>query len=199
MSRLPTRQRIVEAGAALFRRQGYSGTGLKQIATTAEAPFGSVYHFFPGGKAQLAEAATRLNGQHYLDQFTAIIARTADPLSGLNDYFNEAAEALRSSDFAQGCPIIVVAAEVAETNDDLRQVCAEVYQSWIDAGAAWLIEAGVADERAHEIAVQLVILIEGAFLLSQTLRSIEPMDLARTNAHALIHTALTTSAVSVAG
>ncbi|WP_455410071.1 TetR/AcrR family transcriptional regulator [Streptomyces hiroshimensis] len=34
----------------LFRRNGYSGTGLKRIAAEADAPFGSIYHFFPGGK-----------------------------------------------------------------------------------------------------------------------------------------------------
>ena len=49
-----TRERIVEAGAMLFRRQGWSGTGMKQIAAAAAAPFGSIYHFFPGGKDELS-------------------------------------------------------------------------------------------------------------------------------------------------
>ena len=33
-----TKERIVDAGATLFRRQGYSATGVKQIVTEAEAP-----------------------------------------------------------------------------------------------------------------------------------------------------------------
>ena len=45
-----TRDRIVQASAELFRRQGYAATGVKQIVTDAQAPFGSLYHFFPGGK-----------------------------------------------------------------------------------------------------------------------------------------------------
>ena len=49
-----TRDRIVDASAELFRRQGYNATGVKQIVTEAQAPFGSLYHFFPGGKEQLA-------------------------------------------------------------------------------------------------------------------------------------------------
>jgi AcrR family transcriptional regulator len=48
-----TRERIVDASAELFRRQGYSATGVKQIVEAAQAPFGSLYHFFPGGKEQL--------------------------------------------------------------------------------------------------------------------------------------------------
>ena len=41
------------AAAELFRRQGYVATGIKAILTAAEAPYGSMYHFFPGGKAEL--------------------------------------------------------------------------------------------------------------------------------------------------
>src|SRR3954453_13994047 len=48
----PTRQRIVEAGADLLRLKGYSGTGVKEIVAAAQAPFGSLYHHFPGGKEQ---------------------------------------------------------------------------------------------------------------------------------------------------
>jgi AcrR family transcriptional regulator len=48
-----TRARLLEAAAQLFREQGYAATGLKQITAEAEAPWGSLYHFFPGGKEQL--------------------------------------------------------------------------------------------------------------------------------------------------
>ena len=48
-----TRERILGVSAEIFRRQGYEGTGLKQIVTAAKVPFGSLYHFFPGGKEQL--------------------------------------------------------------------------------------------------------------------------------------------------
>ena len=54
-----TRERIVESSAELFRRQGYTATGVKQIVTAAQAPFGSLYHFFPGGKEQLGAEAIR--------------------------------------------------------------------------------------------------------------------------------------------
>ena len=44
-----TKDRIVDVTAELFRQYGYTGTGLKQVVTSANAPFGSLYHFFPGG------------------------------------------------------------------------------------------------------------------------------------------------------
>ncbi|MGZ4676959.1 MAG: TetR/AcrR family transcriptional regulator, partial [Acidimicrobiia bacterium] len=45
----PTRDRLTGATADLFRRQGYHGTGVKQIAAAADAQLASLYHFFPGG------------------------------------------------------------------------------------------------------------------------------------------------------
>src|SRR5579863_6493114 len=60
-----TRQRILETSAELFRRQGYSATGVKQIVTAAQAPFGSLYHFFPGGKEELGAEAIRTSGALY--------------------------------------------------------------------------------------------------------------------------------------
>ena len=58
-----TRDRIVDASAELMRRQGYAATGVKQIVTAAQAPFGSLYHHFPGGKEQLGAEAIRTSGR----------------------------------------------------------------------------------------------------------------------------------------
>ena len=61
----PTRERIVQSSAELFRRQGFTGTGVKQIVAEASAPFGSLYHFFPRGKEQLGEEVIRWSGGLY--------------------------------------------------------------------------------------------------------------------------------------
>ena len=53
----PQRQR------RLFQRQGFTGTGIKQILTEADAPFSSLYHFFPGGKDELGAESIRLVGR----------------------------------------------------------------------------------------------------------------------------------------
>ena len=49
-----TRERIVTATNELFRRRGYNGTSLKDVTVASGATTGSLYHFFPGGKAELA-------------------------------------------------------------------------------------------------------------------------------------------------
>ena len=61
-----TRERILDSSGELFRRQGYAGTGIKAILTASDAPYGSLYHFFPGGKEELGAAALRQGGLTYL-------------------------------------------------------------------------------------------------------------------------------------
>ena len=72
-----TKDRIVNTSAELFRRQGYAGTGMKQIVAEASAPFGSLYHFFPGGKEQLGDEVIRRSGQLYIQLFASIAASDA--------------------------------------------------------------------------------------------------------------------------
>ena len=51
---------VLAVSAEIFGRQGYEGTGLKQIVTAAKVSFGSLYHFFPGGTKQLGAEAIRV-------------------------------------------------------------------------------------------------------------------------------------------
>ena len=53
----PTRERLLAAAIRLFQERGYHGAGLAEILDAAEAPKGSLYHHYPGGKPALAVAA----------------------------------------------------------------------------------------------------------------------------------------------
>src|SRR3954465_11728320 len=104
-----TRERIVGAGAGRFRPQGYTATGVKQIVEAAQAPFGSVYHHFPGGKEELGAAAIRSSGDWYALLVPAIFAPAPDVVTAVRDVFAGAGEHLVESDFADACPIATVA------------------------------------------------------------------------------------------
>ncbi|WP_370943451.1 TetR/AcrR family transcriptional regulator [Amycolatopsis sp. cg5] len=181
-----TRERIVNAGAELFRRNGYTGTGVKQIVAEAGAPFGSLYHFFPGGKEQLGEEVIRTSGMMYLRLFEIFFVDGAELVPTVEAVFESAAETLRETDYADACPIATVALEVASTNEPLRIATADVFTAWIDHGSAGLIaKFGLAPDRARELIIAIITSLEGAFVLSRALRSTEPLKVAgATAAHA---------------
>ncbi len=45
-----TRTRLVTAANEAMRARGYRGTSVKDVLAAADAPAGSLYHHFPGGK-----------------------------------------------------------------------------------------------------------------------------------------------------
>ncbi len=170
-----TRTRLLEASAQLFRQQGYAGTGLKQITAAGQAPWGSLYHFFPGGKEELGAEAIVHSGQRYLKLFDLVYARSGnDPAQSIHDFFHLSVDALEKSGFADGCPIATVALEAASTSEPLRHACDAVFTSWQQATATFLTQAGAAD-RAAQLATYILAAFEGAIVLSRTARDTRPL------------------------
>ena len=173
-----TRERIVQHSAELFRRQGYSGTGVKQIVAEASAPFGSLYHFFPGGKEQLGAETIRFSGATYGRLIDAFFRPGDDPVAATRAFFAAAAQTLLDTDYADACPIATVALEVSSTSEPMRNACADVFDGWIDGAAERLSGSGVARRRARELAIAMIASLEGAFVLARALRSTEPVEVA---------------------
>ncbi len=173
-----TRERILDASRGLFARRGYAGTGIKQILAEADAAFASLYHFFPGGKDQLAAEAIRTSGAMYQQLVEDVLDAAPDLPAGIIDCFAAAAQTLRATSYADACPIATVALEVASTDEALRQATAGVFASWITALTARIVSAGIDEAAAAELAISILALLEGAFVLSRALRSTEPMTAA---------------------
>jgi len=189
-----TRDRIVAATCELFRRQGMTGTGLKQIARSAGAPFGSIYHFFPGGKAQLADEAIRASGAMYRDLVLAIFNQSGPDLAAtIRTAFAAAAENLIATDYADACPIATIALEVASTDDALRQATADVFTDWIEQGAKRIARSGLPPAVCRSFIAGFITSLEGAFVLSRALRSPEPLLTAGETVAAAVTIALATA------
>jgi AcrR family transcriptional regulator len=170
-----TRDRIVAAAAQLYGRYGYTGVGLKQVAAESGSPIGSLYHFFPGGKEELAAAALRMSGHGYQTLVEGILENMPDLPSGIEQSFALAAETLAATGYVDACWIETVALEVASTNEPLRLVTAEIFERWIDSCAAWVESHGVPPEEARALGIAYITGLEGAFILARSLRSPEPL------------------------
>ena len=171
-----TRDRLLRAGEKLFRAQGYSGTGLKQLAAEAEAPWSSMYHFFPNGKEQLAEEVIRYGGDLYAQMIRQCFVAYPDPREAIGAMFAGEARVLRSSGYRNGCPVASVALDVASTTETVRKPCAEVFASWIAALAEGIAACGTPQEMATDLASYVLASLEGAIILSRTSRSVRPLE-----------------------
>jgi AcrR family transcriptional regulator len=165
-----TRERLISASAALFGRQGYVGTGVKQIVESAGAPFGSMYHFFPNGKEELGAETIRWSGAIYGQLIDLFYGPGDDPVTATRRFFEGAADTLVVTDYVDACPIATVALEVANTSEPLRQATADVFEAWLSNLAGRFRELGLTKTQASNLAVSLFCLLEGAFILARATR-----------------------------
>jgi AcrR family transcriptional regulator len=175
---VPTRDRILFATAELFRRQGYNGTGLKQVVAEADAPFGSLYHHFPGGKTELAEEVIGAAGAFFQALVTAVYDEEASTEAAVRAVFSGAAETLEATNYEDACPIATVALEVASTDDRLRAATAAVFERWTEALTERVGDRGKA--------LAIIAALEGGFVLCRARRDTEPMHAAGAMAAALV-------------
>jgi AcrR family transcriptional regulator len=173
-----TRDRIIDASAELLRRQGYAGTGVKQIVAAAKAPFGSIYHHFPGGKEELGAVAIRRSGALYELLIPAVFDPAPDLVSAVRLFFEGAAAHLEESEYEDACPIATVALEVSSTSDTMREACADVFESWIAAGLPRFTAEGLDETTSRELVIGMIAALEGAFVLARAAQSTEALQVA---------------------
>jgi len=159
----------------LLRVQGYAATGLQQLAQAAQAPIGSIYHHFRGGKREVAAATLRQSGAAYIQLLPLLLDQHADLPAAINAAFAAAADDIASTGWANMCPVGTVAGEIADTEPELRQVAAEVVASWVDQGSGYLAGRGLSRADARAAMYTLLAALEGGFMLARAQRTAEPL------------------------
>ena len=166
---------MIVSATLLMRERGVEATSFRDVIDRSGAPRGSIYHHFPGGKAELIEAATRYAGEFTAAGLAAALADD-DPRAAVRMFTESWTELLHDSDFGEGCP--VVAAALEGNGDDVRGAAAEAFAGWerliADALVRRLGDAGRA--RAQSLATLVIASIEGAVVLARAQRSVEPLQ-----------------------
>ncbi|MCQ8768739.1 TetR/AcrR family transcriptional regulator [Streptomyces telluris] len=175
---LGTRERIVRAASRLMQRQGYEGTGIKQISREANATLGSVYHFFPGGKQELATEAIRHGDREFAGMLRTALESRPDPAEAVAATASLLAADLRASDWLDGCPVTATSLGAAANAPGIRSAAAEAFERWRGLVHDRLLATGFAAQDAHELAHTVINTLEGAELTAQIARSEEPLLIA---------------------
>ncbi|MFF3552362.1 TetR/AcrR family transcriptional regulator [Streptomyces tsukubensis] len=185
-----TRERIVRAASALMQRQGYDATAIKQISQEADATLGSVYHFFPGGKQELAVAAVHRGDEEFSGILREILDAEPDPVAALTALTDSLAEGLRDSDWADGCPVTATALGTAGRLPDIQRAAAAAFDRWQGLVREKLTASGVPGDEAADLACTVISTLEGAELAAQVTRDDRPLRLAGTHLARLVSLSL---------
>jgi AcrR family transcriptional regulator len=174
----PPRHRgaIIRAAAMLFRRNGYAATGINEIAEVSGAPKGSLYHYFPDGKDQIAEAAVRFAGAGVVMTLEKLEQEHDSAASMILAYCKLLNGWMAKSGFRDGCPIATTLLESAPQSTDMTTAGREAFTGWCAVIARALLRDGFGKAEARRLSTLAVCAIEGALILARVEGSARPID-----------------------
>ncbi len=169
------RQTMVWAAAKLFRRQGYSGTGLRDILAASGAARGSLYHHFPGGKEEIGAAAVTAAGSLVTETFQELANLSDSPADFLRRYTDLLVRWLEASKFRDGCPITTTLLETTPGSAAITAAGRAVFDDWSGVMEMLLARHGWPAERIAPTATAIIAGLEGALMLARVRGSSQPI------------------------
>lgn len=167
-----SRERMLEATIALMRGSGLSGAGINEIVRESGAPKGSVYHFFPNGKLQIATEALAIYSVRIMGLIDGALASRRRPADKVKALFDMFARRVEEADFRKSCAVGAVSLDLDDDLEELRRVLAATLEEWA-ALIARHFDFGDA-RRTRSFAGLILTAIEGAHIRCRAERSSRP-------------------------
>jgi TetR/AcrR family transcriptional repressor of lmrAB and yxaGH operons len=152
----------------LFRRNGYAATGTNEIVSVSGAPKGSLYHYFPGGKVEIAAEAVAYAGGVVTATLKALTAEQATAAEAIRAYGQMLAGWFAKSGYREGCPIATTLLELAPEVDAVTAAGRAAYREWVEIYTAALVRDGVDETRAPILARTAIAAFQGALILARS-------------------------------
>lgn len=171
------RQPVIETAVRLFRQQGYSATGLNDLVFEAGAPKGSIYHYFPEGKASIAVAAVEEAGKRVAETVAEIAARTGSTRELLIEHARLLGGWMAKSGFRDGCPITTVILELAPQERLIAEAGRKAYAARQSVLEGQLMKEGFSRTRATELAILCMSALQGSLIQARVETSKKPIEI----------------------
>lgn len=158
---------------AVLRAKGFDGASMNDLSEATGLKKASLYHRFPGGKKEIAEAVLAYTGdwseiniqQVLTDQSQTPLQRLQQAIANIRALYND------------GQAICILRALTMDSSLPLfGNLIEERFQVWIDAFAQLGRDFGFTDEKAKKLALETLIRVQGSLVLSKGLGTVEPFQ-----------------------
>ena len=168
-----TRTKMLVSAVEVLRERGAAGVTIDEVLARSGAPRGSVYHHFPDGRSQILREALNFAGNEITASIDEAAGESATVL--LRRFVQLWEDALTESDYTAGCPVLAAAVGSGEDEQQLTAVAADIFSRWREASKQAYIRDGFEPAEATSLADTTIAAIEGAAVLSRSVRSLEPL------------------------
>ncbi|MEU6440830.1 TetR family transcriptional regulator [Streptomyces sp. NPDC047046] len=160
-----TRQRIVDATALLTRQKGVAETTLDDVRAATATSQSQLFHYFPGGRADILLAVT----EHEAGQVLAAQRPFLDDLSTWESWqaWHQAVLS-HYTELGQRCPLGNLTTELGKSSPESRTILSTLFDEWEQAllrGVRAL--TGEEADAAHARARSILAAVQGGVVLLQ--------------------------------
>jgi AcrR family transcriptional regulator len=177
-----TAERVLAAASRLFYANGVRAVGIEWIVTESGVAKTSLYRHFLTKDELVAAFLEREDGEFW-QQWQEVVAEAANPRAELMSLLDWIGRRV-SRDGYRGCPQINVAAEFADLEHPARKIRKRHKDAMLDRLRDIVGRIGVT--RADDTAVQLALLIDGAFTSEGRLSKTNAVRILQSGADALL-------------
>lgn len=154
---------LVDRLTDVFRKHGFEGASLTRISEATGLKRASLYHRFPGGKAEMAEAVLSRADDWLIEHALSPLQGPGAPADrvrimtgALSEFYGEGRHSCLLDAFSLG-----------GENPEIREHVRASMVAWTGALAAVALEVGVEEAEAHARAQDVIASIQGTLVLSR--------------------------------
>ena len=166
-----TKQKMIDAAITLMRHSGFHGTGINEILKESGAPKGSMYHFFPDGKRQIAGEAIAVYAERVLAYMDESLSSAKQPAGKIHALFSAVAQRLERGEFRQSCAAGAASLDLDTDLEVVRLAIAAMFSDCIELIAKHFPMRHA--RRSRSFAGLVLTVIEGAYIRGRAERSTE--------------------------
>jgi TetR/AcrR family transcriptional regulator, lmrAB and yxaGH operons repressor len=166
------RSNMVNGAVRLLATAGVEGTSFREVLVLSDAPRGSVYHHFPGGKSELLHDALRRTSEMTVALLETVRGQPAQLV--LEHFLELWRQLLERSNLTAGCAIAAVT--VAGPEPELLDYAGELFRVWADRLAELFAAGGMEQAAAHRLSNLAIAATEGAVIMARAERSMDPFE-----------------------
>lgn len=157
------RSDVVLALAGVFRKRGFDGGSLSVIQQETGVGRGSLYHFFPEGKTDMAAAVLDQVSDWFEEHIYAPLRTAENATEAIEAMSQEVAEYFLSRE--RVC--LFAAITMGEEQEAFAGPTRKYFTDWVDALAGTLRAGGLPSDDAADRALDAVATIQGGLILAR--------------------------------
>ncbi|MDX2211955.1 MAG: TetR/AcrR family transcriptional regulator [Oculatellaceae cyanobacterium bins.114] len=161
------RAEVIPQLMAVFQEYGYEGASITRFSEATGLKRASLYHYFPNGKEEMADAVLEYVTQALKENLLAPLRSDRSPRDRLQA-MNQNVDAFYQQG-QQDCLLALLS--VGEAHELFQERVQQALNLWIDSVADVLVEAGITPMTARQRAEEAIALIQGGLVLTRGLNN----------------------------